>query len=248
MTRWPIHPRCPPFLSGRKKAVEGVKRGLAEGKTRHLVDLLLPLIGATDLDDWPGGIQQQFKAIQPMVNSLMVGLLGDDQAASLNNYIIDGGDAVVAWEGDALAAVVFATGDSLPRIMEIAAKKPERPLLLINVQWQQSQQVVSDFGIGKQRAVAEEFVASFCQVYSLKQTRIKGRNMSLLYQYGGPWQIIVMEDNGRVKGTPILEPERPSYRRIEELLKGQPGGGEQGLFKRLMTEFKFNQDSLKSKE
>ena len=35
------------------------------------MELLLPLIGATDLDDWPGGIRQQFKAAQPLVESIL---------------------------------------------------------------------------------------------------------------------------------------------------------------------------------
>lgn len=35
------------------------------------MEILLPLIGATDLDDWPGGIQQQFKAAVPLVEEIL---------------------------------------------------------------------------------------------------------------------------------------------------------------------------------
>ena len=38
---------------------------------RLLVTLSLPLVGATDLDDWPGGIRQQFKAAKPMVERML---------------------------------------------------------------------------------------------------------------------------------------------------------------------------------
>ncbi len=41
-------------------------RAWQAGIRRQRVELLLPLIGATDLDDWPGGIRQQFKAVLPM--------------------------------------------------------------------------------------------------------------------------------------------------------------------------------------
>jgi len=41
-------------------------RAWQAGIRRQRVELLLPLIGATDLDDWPGGIRQQFKAALPM--------------------------------------------------------------------------------------------------------------------------------------------------------------------------------------
>lgn len=39
--------------------------------TRLLVTLSLPLVGATDLDDWPGGIRQQFKAAKPLVERML---------------------------------------------------------------------------------------------------------------------------------------------------------------------------------
>jgi len=35
------------------------------------MEFLLPLIGATDLDDWPGGVRQQFKAACPMVEDIL---------------------------------------------------------------------------------------------------------------------------------------------------------------------------------
>lgn len=51
-----------------------MQRAWEAGIKRHRVELLLPLIGATDLDDWPGGIRQQFKAVLPMVESMLDGL------------------------------------------------------------------------------------------------------------------------------------------------------------------------------
>ena len=44
-------------------------RAWQAGIRRQRIELLLPLIGATDLDDWPGGIRQQFKAALPMCAS-----------------------------------------------------------------------------------------------------------------------------------------------------------------------------------
>lgn len=42
-----------------------------QSSSRLLVTLSLPLIGSTDLDDWPGGIRQQFKAAKPMVERML---------------------------------------------------------------------------------------------------------------------------------------------------------------------------------
>lgn len=53
------------------QAAEAIKSAYRAGIKRQCVTLLLPLIGATDLDDWPGGIRQQFKACQPMVEQIL---------------------------------------------------------------------------------------------------------------------------------------------------------------------------------
>ena len=49
-----------------QQAQAAALRAWQDGIKRQRVELLLPLIGATDLDDWPGGIRQQFKAVLPM--------------------------------------------------------------------------------------------------------------------------------------------------------------------------------------
>lgn len=38
-----------------RQAVASLKRANNDGKYRHSIRLLLPIIGATELDDWPGG-------------------------------------------------------------------------------------------------------------------------------------------------------------------------------------------------
>lgn len=49
------------------QAVTAIEAAWKDGIKRQRLELLLPLIGATDLDDWPGGIRQQFKAAAPLV-------------------------------------------------------------------------------------------------------------------------------------------------------------------------------------
>jgi len=60
--------------STARQALDAVKRALKDGVYRQRIELMLPLIGATDLDDWPGGIRQQFKAALPMVEQILQGL------------------------------------------------------------------------------------------------------------------------------------------------------------------------------
>jgi len=54
-----------------QQATAAINAALADGYRLLDVEFLLPLIGATDLDDWPGGVRQQFKAAAPMVEDIL---------------------------------------------------------------------------------------------------------------------------------------------------------------------------------
>lgn len=60
---------------------------------------------------------------------------------------LDETDCVGAWQNERLAAVVFATADTLSQVRHMArVKGPHRLMLLINPQWQTDGQIISDFG------------------------------------------------------------------------------------------------------
>lgn len=64
-----------------------------------------------------------------------------------------------------------------PQVREIVDGLKDAGLaLLINPQWQPGN-LVNDFGIGPWRRRSEDFVASFQEVYVLKQMRIAGDNV-----------------------------------------------------------------------
>ena len=67
----------------------------------------------------PGGVRQQFKAVLPMVESILQGLKGTPELQGpLQASIWDQGDAVGAWLGDKLVAVVFPTPETLPQVAD----------------------------------------------------------------------------------------------------------------------------------
>eukprot|EP00878_Enallax_costatus_P013384 GHUV01013995.1.p1 GENE.GHUV01013995.1~~GHUV01013995.1.p1 ORF type:complete len:172 (+),score=39.93 GHUV01013995.1:1063-1578(+) len=84
----------------------------------------------------PGGIRQQFKAAAPLVESVLkqlkakAGLQGP-----LGVEIWDQGDAVGAWTGDKLAAVLFPTADTIKKLQQLVDKQQEL-LLIVNPQWE----------------------------------------------------------------------------------------------------------------
>ena len=91
---WPI-PRDAGETAQEARAA--VQRAWKDGIQRQRVELLLPLIGATDLDDWPGGVRQQFKAVLPMVESMLAGLKSvEGLQGALTGEIWDQGDGALS--------------------------------------------------------------------------------------------------------------------------------------------------------
>ena len=57
-----------------EQALAAVEAALADGVKLQKIEMLLPVDAAnSDLDDWPGGIQQQFAVAVPMVERVLVG-------------------------------------------------------------------------------------------------------------------------------------------------------------------------------
>lgn len=56
----------------------------------------------------------------------------------LDVAIWDQGDAVGAWFGDKLAAVLFPTADTLDKLRQLVDRKPQPPelVLIVNPQWE----------------------------------------------------------------------------------------------------------------
>ena len=70
------------------QAAEAVRRAVADGKELVSVEFNLPLIGATDLDDWPGGVRQQYQAIAPMVGELLKSI-GTNEKADVTQRVVE---------------------------------------------------------------------------------------------------------------------------------------------------------------
>jgi hypothetical protein len=97
-------------------------------------------------------------------------------------------------------------------VQELAeARKNDGLVLLINPQWQGGQ-AVSDFGFGPWKRRKEEFVATFQDVFFLKQFRIFGDNVRYvvpprLALSGRSTQIF--EASPQLKSTRLLEEGMP---------------------------------------
>jgi len=234
-----------------QQAVKSIQAAWADGVSRQRIEIILPLIGATDIDDWPGGIRQQFKAAQPMVEDMLIqlkkteGLQGPLRAA-----IIDDADAVGAWTGDAMSLIVFPTAETIRDVRKIAEGTKEL-CILVNPQWNldNGNNVISDFGVLPWvRQPALELVNSFQDTYIVKQLRMNGDSTRWMYTYGNGWTVAVARDPSARETTVVLQSEtEPTYREVESVLRKLPWTmSSKGLLERIQAEAEFNRQSLDS--
>lgn len=241
----------PEFPSSSAEIVQqcykAIKSAYSDGVTRQRVEIILPLIGATDIDDWPGGIRQQFKAAQPMVEDILVQLKNlPGLEGPLSAKIIDDADAVGAWSGENVSLVLFPTAETIGDLRRIteATKKLQ---VIVNPQWNTEGNVINDFGVLPWvRQPALELVKSFKDTYIVKQLRINGDNTRWIYFHGYGWKVSVVR--GPKEMTTVLTSQvKPTYKEVEDELRKLPWTmSSKGLFDRIQAEAEFNRKSLES--
>eukprot|EP00467_Chlorarachnion_reptans_P010296 CAMPEP_0114510412 /NCGR_PEP_ID=MMETSP0109-20121206/13773_1 /TAXON_ID=29199 /ORGANISM="Chlorarachnion reptans, Strain CCCM449" /LENGTH=249 /DNA_ID=CAMNT_0001689717 /DNA_START=488 /DNA_END=1237 /DNA_ORIENTATION=- len=225
-----------------RQALEAIKRGIADGQMFQRIELMLPLIGATDLDDWPGGIRQQFKAASPMCESILKGLRAHLRfAGGFSPKILDEGDATVAWESEMVTAILFPTAESIDYISKATtAKGDDHVVILINPQWNKGgSNFISDFGWGASKAKAEKLIDSFEYIYSFEQRKQGGANIKFLKAYPEKWNILATEDDQRFEVIGITD-KRPEYKEVEQMLKASYP--DENIFSRFQKEFGLTND------
>ena len=220
-----------------KQCYQATKKAYMAGLRRQRIELVLPLIGATDIDDWPGGIRQQFKAAQPMVQDVLMQLKAlPELKGPLDARIVDDADAVGAWQGEKLSLMLFPTAETIGELKKMRDATKELAIIA-NPQWNDGNgNVVSDFGILPwQRAKAVEVASSFEDVYMTKQLRINGDNTRWLYYFGFGWQIFVVR-GPRELSLIMTSETKPTYADVEKELRGLPWTmSSKGLFDRYVS-------------
>eukprot|EP01024_Parvocaulis_polyphysoides_P029309 TRINITY_DN26458_c0_g2_i1.p1 TRINITY_DN26458_c0_g2~~TRINITY_DN26458_c0_g2_i1.p1 ORF type:complete len:379 (+),score=58.15 TRINITY_DN26458_c0_g2_i1:50-1138(+) len=219
----PVDITCPPVVEQDKVvklATASIYRAFLQGITRQKVELPL-----SSLQSWPGGIQQQFMEIKPMVEEIIKGLKStEDISGRIGVEIWDKGDAVGAWEGEKLLAVLFPTANELSRI-EDKVKDDQRLNIIFNPQWQLGGQIVSDFGFGESKRKAEELVDSFQQVFYHEMIGIQGDQLLLVRAFPLLWHVYLLNPEPQL----VLKTEqKPAYTQLEQMLRDMDNAGSSG--------------------
>jgi hypothetical protein len=166
-----------------EQAASSVSLGISDNVHRQQIDFLLPInekerrFTATEPDDYPCSLQREFEVACSLTTAMLQRVLNDPTIEIVSRRLDDGGvegePCAVLYPKDtkSIAAVVYPTADRLNQIKDLA-KNEKRPLLLINPQWREAGQVISDFGIGPWKRAALDFLGTFVPTYVLKEKRI----------------------------------------------------------------------------
>ena len=95
--------------------------------------------------------------------------------AAVEQRVIDDADAVVELRAGDATALVFPTAETFDDVERLAGGARTGPGVLVNPQWQNEGQLISDFGFGPWRKAKEDVVAKFTEVYSVRELRIRGQ-------------------------------------------------------------------------
>jgi hypothetical protein len=199
-----------------RQAAISIKNASKDGIHRHAVRLLLPLIGATELDDWPGGARQMMEAASPLINTVMMMQTqsqsiskdgdGNDNENEVSDSIsmkmkiaesvIDESDGVRALFGQApspkddCCSILLPSADTVDKLMELDQQVgKERNLIVVNSQWRR----MTDFGMaffGKDRRNDKiQFVETFEPTFHCSNIMVEGDIVRVLRTYPGPWRV-----------------------------------------------------------
>jgi hypothetical protein len=237
---------------------------------RHAMRLLLPVIGATELDDWPGGARQMMEAAAPMVTQMMLTWYKSrgKEIEAMEESVIDTSDGVRAIfirakidpKDDAIV-VLLPSGDTFNTLESLEAQVgSKRNMILINCQWKRP----SDFPTKE----SAEFVTQFAPTFHCSNLMVEGDQIRILRTYPGDWRVFLMvqDDANQIDwieiGTkPLVEPStvaanniirdgtlfnygQPNYREIESMITSRDDYVPKSAMERAQAAFTFIKDTL----
>lgn len=222
------------------QAQSAVGRALKEGKSRQLLQLLLPVDQRqfnyldTEPRDYPCSIKDEFMACCKVTTSILKRLgsgKGNDEVVvkrigELENEM---DPVALLYPSDkSVAAIVFPISETLKQIKSLLKSDEKKPTLIVNPQWRSSGQIISDFGFGPWKRQAEEFLNTFESTYILLEQRIgeasnvvgggSGGVVRLLKCFPEDWHVYLMAWDG-TSDLIGLTSEQPTYKELEKLVE-----------------------------
>eukprot|EP00210_Caulerpa_lentillifera_P004165 g3971.t1 len=162
------------------QAKHSIQEGLDRDMSLQQMQFLLPINEkqynylAIEAVDYPCSLFDEFQSCCSLTKAVLQQLLGEQELTEqrLDDGGVEGDPCSAIYpQSKELVAVVFPTSDQLKNLQRLV-EDPERSVLIINPQWNDSGQVISDFGFGPWKKAAEEFLNKFDRTYFHKEQRI----------------------------------------------------------------------------
>jgi hypothetical protein len=252
-----------------RQASAALKRANQDGYHRHGIRILLPIIGATELDDWPGGTRQMAEAATPLMQTVLRNLGAQQMSMSILDES-DGIGAIMAQADDPKndsCTVLLPSADTVKKLLSLDGQVgPDRDLILVNSQWKRK----SDFGFfggGDEVKYTESFWPSFF----CSNLMVEGEQVRILRSHPGPWRVFLrFEEDGvvdwqQIGEKPVLSSKpatwdtdpgnsrdggrlfdfgQPTYKEIEGLITSRSGFVPKTMAERASAAFTFIKDTL----
>ena len=254
-----------------RQASAALSRASADGRHRHSIRLLLPVIGGTELDDWPGGARQMMEAAYPLMQNVLENL----GAQKLSQSILDPADGIYALFSEAALSkddactVLLPSSDTVSLLQQLESQVgPNRNLILVNAQWKRQ----TDFGFFS-RADRVRHVEAFQPSYSCTNLMVEGDQVRVLRAYPGPWRVFLRQEDSKTSrfiwteignklmvnvkplnfdqepankqdGGKLFDYGQPTYRDCEAMIMAMEGYRPKTIAERAMAAVTFIKDTL----
>ena len=192
------------------------------GHMRQRIQLLLPVnqrrneFTSVESDDYPANDADVYKAAMETASAMIRAV--DPDGGDMSATRVDNDNdpvGVLANAAGTVRALVIPNAQNLQTLRDLAAlgdANGTQITLLVNPQWNERGQIVSDFGVGPWKKRATDFLSTFEPTYSLAEYRVGaaatrdparggdymgvGGVARVLKTHGGGWQTFAMGADG----------------------------------------------------
>lgn len=237
----PLPQTCAEQVAQAAEIIRAASSPTNGGHMRQRIQLLLPInqrrneFTSVESDDYPANDADVYKAAMETASAMIRAV--DPDGGDMSATRVDNDNdpvGVLANARGTVRALVIPNAQNLQTLRDLAAlgdANGTQITLLVNPQWNERGQIVSDFGVGPWRKRATDFLSTFEPTYSLVEYRVGaaatrdparggdymgvGGVARVLKTHGGRWQTFAMGADGSSECV-VSDASEPSYAYLEK--------------------------------
>ena len=237
----PLPQTCAEQVAQAAEIIRAASSPTNGGHMRQRIQLLLPVnqrrneFTSVESDDYPANDADVYKAAMETASAMIRAV--DPDGGDMSATRVDNDNdpvGVLANAAGTVRALVIPNAQNLQTLRDLAAlgdANGTQITLLVNPQWNERGQIVSDFGVGPWKKRATDFLSTFEPTYSLAEYRVGaaatrdparggdymgvGGVARVLKTHGGGWQTFAMGADGSSECV-VSDASEPTYNYLEK--------------------------------